>query len=440
MTLPAWFLNLPVLSPGSRRLVVAIGVLLLVALLVRRGRRWGLIAVGAALVGAGLGAMLIWALEGPLQVTGPPLPTAARAWIIAGMAGVGVAVANVWRARWRRRLAAAATIPLLIVVAALGVNAAYGVNSTLGLVIGISQGPRIALPTAAPARANAAARQGPLGSLWVPPGDLPSHGRQGLADIPGAISHFAARPAGVYLPPAALVANPPRLPVLVFMMGQPGSPDITFVARALDNYAAKHRGLAPIAVVADQLGSPLHDTLCSDTSTYGRAETYLNVDVPNYIRSHLGVSTKRTDWAIGGYSNGGLCAIRFAARHPDLWGGALDIAGEAFPGSDRPQITLDRFFKGDHAAYAQERMTTILGQNRYRDLTAIFTISLDDPHHLQGARQVADAARTAGMDTTLIEFPNGGHGVGTLTQGLEAGIQVLAHRFGLQPRPGGTTH
>ena len=56
---------------------------------------------------------------------------------------------------------------------------------------------------------------------------------------------YAPRDAALYLPPAALVADPPRLPLIVFMMGQPGTPDPTSLAAALNAYAASHTGLCP---------------------------------------------------------------------------------------------------------------------------------------------------------------------------------------------------
>jgi len=55
-------------------------------------------------------------------------------------------------------------------------------------------------------------------------GDLAAAGVVSTVVIPGSVSGFAARPAWVYLPPAALVRNPPALPVLVLLHGQPGSP------------------------------------------------------------------------------------------------------------------------------------------------------------------------------------------------------------------------
>lgn len=63
-----------------------------------------------------------------------------------------------------------------------------------------------------------------LGRTWRAPADLPSKGRLGSVSIPGTASRFDARDALVYLPPAALAADPPPLPLDVVLSGQgPGA-------------------------------------------------------------------------------------------------------------------------------------------------------------------------------------------------------------------------
>lgn len=138
--------------------------------------------------------------------------------------------------------------------------------------------------------------------------------------IPGTLSGFTARPAGIYLPPAALVDSPPALPLVVMMMGQPGDPDPRFAAESLNEFAAQNRGLAPIIIVADQLGNSLVDDLCLDTARFGNAETYINKDVVDWARSNLNVIGDARHWTVAGYSHGGQCAISFGAKYPEIWG------------------------------------------------------------------------------------------------------------------------
>ena len=95
---------------------------------------------------------------------------------------------------------------------------------------------------------------------------MPKSGTIGTAVIPATVSHFVARDAVVYLPPAALVKNAPALPVMIFLGGQPGSPQSVVEAgqmpEILNAFAAAHHGLAPIVVIPDQLGASANNPMC----------------------------------------------------------------------------------------------------------------------------------------------------------------------------------
>ena len=213
--------------------------------------------------------------------------------------------------------------------------------------------------------------------------------------------------------------------------GPAGHADVTFIADELDAKAATHSGLAPIVVVADQIADLTHDTLCMDTAKYGKAETYINTDVVAWIKANLRVSSRRADWSVAGYSNGGLCAGRFLALHGDVWGNALDIAGEEFPGSDHPERTQAEFFGGDKARYDALRLPRLFAGRPLPDTWGVVTVSGDDPAHIPGARRVASAMRAAGARAVYLEFPTGGHGKDTLIQGLDKSLEVLYPRLGL---------
>lgn len=90
---------------------------------------------------------------------------------------------------------------------------------------------------------------------------MPAHGLVGSVRIPGVRSHWAARAAVVYLPPAALVPQPRLLPVVVMFSGQSrgaGPYDAVWdgdLGPMMDAIAARHHGIAPIVVVPDQLST-----------------------------------------------------------------------------------------------------------------------------------------------------------------------------------------
>jgi enterochelin esterase-like enzyme len=265
---------------------------------------------------------------------------------------------------------------------------------------------------------------------------MPEAGTIGTQEIPNPASGFPSRPAGIYLPPAALVPKAPALPLVVLMMGQPGNPDPQYVAAVLDQYAADHQGLAPIVIVADQLGDPLVDSLCLDTPVYGNVETFINKDVLAWANNHLNVINDPHYRTIAGYSHGGQCAISFAAKYPQLWGNVLDISGEEYPGAEHPDTTLRDIFGGDRAAYDAQKPVNILHAHHYPDTAAVFTVSNDDPIYVDAAKKVQDAATSAGMTVTYIEIPNAGHVIGALNGGLREGFGVLYPRLGFTgPEP-----
>lgn len=438
MVWPDWLLSLPLTSPRARLITISLGVVILLALLWRRrGTTWGrwlLLNALALVLGAAAGVALVWAMEHPLEITGGPLPDDGRRWIVAAVAGIAVCIVNLFRTRWPRRLGAIVAIPVFAAIGGLGVNAAIGVTPTLGLTLGIASGKKIELPKVAspsPTPSASATVIRPLWQSWKPPAGMPAVGQRGTLDIPGTTSGFVPRTGGVYLPPAALVPNAPALPVVVMLMGQPGTPDVQYIADTLDAYAAKHNGLAPIAIVADQLGDSTHDTICSDTHKYGKVETYINVDVVAAIKAKFNIKTDRKDWAIAGYSNGGTCAARFGTLHSDIWGSLLAIAPEEFPGSTSPKGTLKEFYKGDQALFDANKIPNQMRARTFPDTTAIFTYSADDIFHIPGVKAVETAAKDAGMKASLLEFPTGGHGVDTLRQGLNGGIEILGKRFEL---------
>ena len=82
-------------------------------------------------------------------------------------------------------------------------------------------------------------------------------------------------------------------------------------------------------------------------SDSGHVDTYVTTDVVNFIRRNLNVDPRRMQWAIGGYSNGGECALSFGAKRPDLFGSILDISGELEPLSGTEANTIGTIFKGN---------------------------------------------------------------------------------------------
>jgi enterochelin esterase-like enzyme len=355
-------------------------------------------------------------------------------WAVATFAGVSLAIVNLWRSRWWRKTIAGIAIPVLLIAGTLGINASFGLDPTVGAMFGVTTEKPIQLaakPTAPPASSTTAPVSQPLWLSWQPPADMPKVGRAGAQVIPTPASGFHSRPAGIYLPPAALVPNPPTLPLVILMMGQPGNPDPQYVQRVLDPFAAAHHGLAPIVIVADQLGNPAIDPACSDSQKYGNAETFIARDVVAWARTHLNVSTSPKGWTIAGYSNGGACALTFAAKYPGIWGNLLDISGEEFPGADHEASALRDIFHGNQAAYNAQKPANILATTKLADTAGVFTVGSDDGVYVGHVKNSYELAKRANVTSTYYEVPNGGHVLGALLGGLAKGFEVLSPRLEL---------
>jgi enterochelin esterase-like enzyme len=414
--------------------VITAALVLAIVLLLRRSPRWPRRAAVGLALGALTALLLLWLVVNLVNVFQVDFTAGMWLWITAGTAAVGLALASFRGARRWRRVVSTVAVPVFLLGAALGVNAEFGLNKTLGSVFGISTVKPVTLPAVLPSGAGTAV--GPLWQQWQAPAAMPTAGRTGTANIPATASTFKARPAGIYLPPAALTANPPRLPLVVMMMGQPGAPDPSFVAAVLDRYATAHAGLGPIVVVADQLGPDEKDTLCLDSKAFGKVETYINTDVLTWAQAHLNVLPGRSSSTIAGYSNGGQCAISFGVKHPDLWGNILDISGEEFPGAEHPEQNLATVFGGDQKAYDAQKPLDLVAGKTFPNTTAVFTAGSDDTAYVATAQKVSSAARDAGMTVTYFEVPKGGHTVVALNGGLDKGFEVLFPRWGLAQEPG----
>jgi poly(3-hydroxybutyrate) depolymerase len=405
----------------------------------RSWRRWFLTVVAAATAGTVVAIAVLFVSEVVLNTFGMPLESGAHAWVIGAFAAIGIAIVNLWNSRWWRKAVAALAILLFLATATLGINAGYGLNPTVGSLLNIDVGRPLTLPK--PAATSTPVPTGPpkpLWETWKAPAGMPASGRFGSVTIPDTYSGFAARPAYLYLPPAALVQGAPALPVLIMMMGQPGGPEgSALFVPTLNAMAAAHKGLAPIVLTIDQIGSPTKNPLCID-SPAGRVHDYIMTDVVNYIRRTLHVEPDRRYWAVGGYSNGGECALSFGAKHPDVFGSILDVSGEIAPSLGTESKTLRDGFAGNQAWYEAEKPLNIMKAHRYTDLDAIFTSgSIDAKYTAEGATAEA-AAKAAGMTTDRFIGPGVGHAADAVLFGVPTGLTLLYPRWELQ-RPSGRT-
>ncbi len=423
------FLRMNIIDGPSVGVVYTLALGALIYLAVRRPTRHGIIAGVAALIAGSVAALVTLWIVSATNAFGVDLSTTTSIWVILTFAAICFAVVNLWRSNWVRRVIASVAIVLFAVTGTVAINADFGLDRTVADLAGISIEKPISLPKPDASRTPLAGEA--LWSTWVAPKDQRATGTTGTLIIPNTLSGFHSRPAAIYLPPAALVKNPPALPLVIMLMGQPGNPDPTSQKLVLDAFAARHNGLAPIVLVPDQLGDPTTDPLCLDTALYGKSETFLVGDVVAWARANLHVLPDAAHWTIAGFSNGGQCAVSLGAKHPKIWGNVLDISGEEYPGSDRPIQTLAQAFAGNTSAYLASRPLTVLAAHHYSNTVGIFTVGSNDAKYMAQAKTVEAAAHLSGWKTTYFEVPDGGHVIGALIGGLQEGYRVLYPRLGL---------
>jgi S-formylglutathione hydrolase FrmB len=261
----------------------------------------------------------------------------------------------------------------------------------------------------AAARVAHAGRRSPRSSQRVAP--VAVHGVVGAMDIPPGTSGFGHRKGVLYLPPAFLDTSRTALGVIIMLGGAPGGPeDWTrggFAARTADAYAAEHHGVAPILAFVDHNGSFTTDTECVDGPA-GKAETFLSGDVPRFLSALLHVPVDPRGWAIAGFSEGGTCAFEIAARHPDVYGTFIDLAGDRAPNLGSPAETLQKLYAGNRAAMAAHDPDNLLRPHQFHNLRGWFLAGFSDSRHVAVAERLASAARVAGI-TVSNNVLAGGH-------------------------------
>ena len=391
------------------------------------------VGVGVALVLGVLAAVSLNPLAVDLLDLVPePIPGPVVAWLGAAVAALVLTAVALATASWGGKAVALGCAVLMLAGVGASVNRYFEEYETVADLV--SADADVEQVPATPTRTSQV-EQSPVVARWD--GTAPSEsGRLESALIPAPLSGLAAQPAFVYTPPAYDAPDPPRLPVLVLVSGQPGSPQDWVgpgeLRQLLDRFAANHRGLAPVTVVVDPNGSVNGNTMCMD-SQVAKADTYLGQDVPAWIVAELGVDANHRRWAFGGWSFGGTCALQMATRHPDLYPSFIDLAGEREPAisADRAQ-TVQIAFGGDTAAFEAQTPLTLFAQRTYPDSAGYFAAGGDETTVQTWMAEVSAAAQRSGMEVRTQIVPGQGHSWGVPHASLVPALDWLAPRMGFR--------
>lgn len=398
-------------------------------------RRWwrrGLLTIAIAFAGT---LLVAWLVVDVVDAFGVELGWDMRLYAAAGVSlaafGLSVLAGGRSSGAFGRRSLALLLVLASLAGAAAGVNASFGKYRTLDQVFA---GGSVADASGLPARIQGAAH--PVNEAdWKPPADMPEAGQLRTIPIPGAKSGFPARPAAVYLPPAALTSSPPVLPVMIMLSGQPGDPTDLFYSgqfqATLDAFAAQHHGLAPIVVSPDQLSAPQKNPMCVD-GIDGKSRTYLDTDVDAWIRANLNVATDRTAWAFGGFSQGGTCTMQIGLDLPERYGTDIVVSPELIPAIGDEESTIRVGFGGDRAAYDRASPLNVMKSHApYSDTVLILGTGGDDKLFTMWGDQMASAAKDDGIQVTRLSSPGTSHDFHTVDYVLERALPQFAVRAGL---------
>ena len=401
------------------------------------------VVAAVILLAAALVAAVHWFLIYVISVFPDELPGETLAWTLAAVVALLLwlmGLPGLWRRggnrtkRWRPSVAATAAFLAVLLLSAVQINIYFGLNHTVSDLTGTAVARIQPLEAGLTRAAGGPAATGL--THWHAPAHLPG-GVVRKAVIPGTLSGFQGRDAYVYLPPAYQSSPRPALPVLVLFAGQPGAPADWLTGGALrsrlDRFAAQHDGVAPVAVVVDPNGSPSGNTMCMD-SRIAQADTFLSRDVPDWINRTLDVDPDPRQWAAGGFSFGGTCAMQMVTRHPDVYSAALAFSSESEPALAKERAkTIEASFGGDTEAFDRLTPLRIMAEQRFDGHGVYFAVGDRDPEFTGYMDVLSDAARRAGFTVETHRIANTGHSWDTASNGLPGGLEFLARRWGISP-------
>jgi enterochelin esterase-like enzyme len=335
-----------------------------------------------------------------LALTGRPLLVLGVVLAVLAVVGVGVlvhvAVARAGRPTRRRRVAvvlAAVVLGLLgqafaVGTTALVVNDDYGFYTSWADLTGAGPS-QVAISTnglAGPGQgtlqvSTVHAHAGGLNDrvvVWLPPG-------------------YDAHPARAY-------------PVVMFLPGQPSSPQGTFrhfqFARIASGLVRSHRVPPFVAVFPTLMIAPPRDTECTNIPGGVQAESWLNTDVPAYLAQHYPVRPVGPDWSLIGWSTGGFCAAKLVTAHPGRFGSASTFGGYFTPIQDR---TTGNLFDGRAQRYDHNSPLWLYGRNGGLGTSRLLIVAgRQDSETWPESRRMLQL--TAGDPAVShLVFPTGGH-------------------------------
>jgi S-formylglutathione hydrolase FrmB len=383
---------------------------------------WGAVAVAALCLTWGINH---W-IDLPALV-GSDYPRSFVVWAALPLFALGAASWQWPRVAWWRRSVALTAVLLLAAFAGLQIDAHYGYLPTVGDLVGAPLPGQVnpaVIDRGAGARRTYGGR--PVQAYAYRTGDVAGF------IIPGRISHFHARLGFVWVPPWYFAHANAHLPVLMLLSGTPGTTaDWLRTGGALSvaaAYAQQHNGYAPIMVFPDANGSDFGDTECVN-GPRGRAETYLTVDVPNFMHVHFNAPLDPQRWAVAGMSEGGTCALELAARNPDRFDTFADFSGDGSPTIGTLQRTIRTLYGGSYRAMLAHNPAHWFRLDTSEGLAGDLAVGSHDHYYVGVDERLAVVARSDKLPMRLDIIHGGGHNFPTWFRSLADAFPWIVRRL-----------
>lgn len=332
-----------------------------------------------------------------LALTGQSVLSLAAALAVAAVLGVGTLAWFTTRTASRQRRAT--VVGGVIVISLLGqalavgataleVNDQYGFYSDWADLLGSGPGP-------APITTNGLLAPGE-GSLEL----LTLRAPVGATD----------EKVLVWMPPGYDPRAPHPYPVVMFLPGQPSTPQMTLrrfsFASTASRLITEHRIAPFVAVFPTLMIAPPRDTECTDIPGGPRAETWLAHDVAGFVDRHFHVAPPGPGWSLLGWSTGAFCAAKILIGHPQAFGSAAAFGGYYAPLTDH---TTGDLFGGDPRRYNANSPIWLYGHHGGLRGDRLLLIAGRQDRETWRATERMLFATAGDPAVSSIAFPRGGH-------------------------------
>lgn len=228
-----------------------------------------------------------------------------------------------------------------------------------------------------------------------------------------------------------------RLPVLVFMPGQPGSPQGVYSQFDIDRAASasirEGRTQPFLVVVPPIMVDPPRNTECLDVPNGPQSRTWLARDVRRAVLETFRVPADPGAWNLAGYSTGGYCAAMLLMEHRDRFGAAASLGGYYHPWAD---TTTGDLFGGDTDKQRAADVLERLRSEHPQPTKLLMVSSQGDPGSWGGqggqgdSREAIEAAKRWPGTASMV-LDKGGHGFRTYAPSLPEVLAWLGRTNGL---------